>query len=578
MPVASTPRLEASQVQILKRGSGPLQVLPQQTLSKIFDNDWDLREPLGGQGLPGPDPRLSLVGAGYAAPFLRPWITEYAREEGRRGCPKREIPGLEAVITTIPAIARRPSRTTASSPSTSRASPGIPSPAALQAAADTIVDSLERNNLVGVGSISAINSFVFLKRLHSERPAAADSRGRANPVAAVLAAIKQPDPPAHGRRGRRTARSGPEGQRAERSTGGGGREGQGRFPRPPGGASRRWGGDQVRHQRGQGRPAQGRHRLRGRRRGGRARHLTRELDGFWAKNETIRKLHTVVMTPAFIVEEKITGTSEYDVELVFHAAANGVLEALAFVIGNPNPGPDLRRGRRARTFPAMLGSDLQMDTILAAIESALAVWHPRLPFGNFHIESKERRMGGRFSSRSDPTRPGGATIVPDTISLDCSMRSIAGRRPPSPAEPHPRGRAGEPGLCRWPGSVTTPVACSCAASSPDTERTTPGRDAGRPDRSSANQPVELAPGVELIITKKTGDETFASGTELGAKELTYSDDTIGRVKVRTMGISNATQDEAIRSALSTLRRVKVRIQTDRRPRGRASRGRLPCPE
>ncbi|HVE14824.1 MAG TPA: hypothetical protein VNI01_15620, partial [Elusimicrobiota bacterium] len=557
--------LAASQVKVLKNGVlVHLEVHPRETLDKAYDNAGTAANPWQGADFGGKTPAMLLIGAGYTAPFLRPWITEHTREEVA-AIAEGEIPGLETVVIDNPKNKPPTIPENRFIPVDIQSLTGESTPAALQAAADTIVDFLVQHDLVGIGSMAVINSFVLLNAYVQNALKRVTPAVQANPAEAVLAGIKKSltrtlvaehaphrtvwsakvntekdsrevvveQAKAAFRRLRELRPDADAVIKFDTSAGKGGLRKDGIDSEEAVAAA--------------------------------VLDIYRELDDFWAKNETVRQLHTVSAHPSFILEEKISGISEYDVEMVFRTAANGVLEAFAFVIGNPNP-VRVSAAEKGATFPAMLGADLRMDTILAAIESTLAVWHPVLPFGNFHIEIKISDDGRPLLIEINPTRPGGATIVPDTIAWTSRAYNEAGEVvEQAPLNLIRAGVRANLGLSLFgvdgspvpadPAGVLVRRKLLPAENGKLVEVTLDDHVLG------AGSSIELAPGVELTITKNPGENVYAAGPTPSNSTITYSDDTIGRVKVRTTGESNATQEEAIAAALAALARVKVHIKT-----------------
>ncbi|MBI3288698.1 MAG: hypothetical protein HYZ74_04190 [Elusimicrobia bacterium] len=119
-----------------------------------------------------------------------------------------------------------------------------------------------------------------------------------------------------------------------------------------------------------------------------------EIKTYWRTNATLGNLYTVDHgekdPPRLLIEGMIDRLSEVDVEPVVSILADGTLDIVGFIIGNPNPG-EKEKGYLFGV-DGFLSKELQRSLMVGAVESVLAVWHRfgALPFGNNHVEKMLR--------------------------------------------------------------------------------------------------------------------------------------------------------------------------------------------
>lgn len=101
--------------------------------------------------------------------------------------------------------------------------------------------------------------------------------------------------------------------------------------------------------------------------------------------------------PRLLIEGLIDRLAEVDVELVMSRLADGSIDVLGFINGNPAPG---EKEKGDVLGNGLLSEELQRALTLSAIEAVVAVWEKfgAVPFGNFHVEKI-------LSGKPDDPRP-----------------------------------------------------------------------------------------------------------------------------------------------------------------------------
>ena len=101
------------------------------------------------------------------------------------------------------------------------------------------------------------------------------------------------------------------------------------------------------------------------------------------------------------------GRGEGDSEKIIRRLPGGVLEVMAFPMGNPLSVPGAKT-ELGFTVPAMLNNKLSLEAVVSSLEALLASFYPHLPFGNDHGEWLFDGTRGTFVPiENNPLRPMG---------------------------------------------------------------------------------------------------------------------------------------------------------------------------